>query len=139
MLADLLEARTTIGGEPGYAMKFVERYHSWLTVFDVVSLPGESYPVPQTALDSLPPLARALLEREGMIQFRGSDDADEQVFETVTLEWSDQTPLDRLAELTDADLSVHEATGSEANQQMTDTISCGVSELNSMKGRLSLG
>lgn len=109
LASELLEARTTLGGETRYAMKFVERSHSALTVFDIVSLPGESYPVPQTALESLPPLALALLEREGAIQFQGAYNAEEQVFETVNLHWTNRTTIDRLGELLEADLSVHEA------------------------------
>lgn len=52
-LADkLLESRTQVASETGYMMKFGDQSHSALTPFDIVTLPGQSYPVPESALDS---------------------------------------------------------------------------------------
>lgn len=107
--AELLESRTSLGGETPYAMKFVNETHSSLTVFDAISMPGDAYPLPENALDSLPPLARALLQQNGSIQFQGAYDPDERAFSTVELDWTKEDAVDRLASLLDGGLSVHEA------------------------------
>jgi hypothetical protein len=56
----LLEGRTQLAAETGYLMKFGDVSHRGLTPFDVASLHDvPAYPLPQTALDSLPPHVRA--------------------------------------------------------------------------------
>ena len=106
----LLESRTQIGSETGYMMKFVGHSHSALTPFDIVSLPGQSYPVPESALESLPAHVIAKLEQAGAVQIVGEYDTDDSVYHDVVIAWEDQDEIDRVAELlAENDLSLHEA------------------------------
>jgi hypothetical protein len=110
-LADqLLESRTQVGSETGYMMKFGNHSHSALTPFDFVSLPGQSYPVPASALDSLPSHVTAKLEQDGAVQIVGRYDPDDGVYEDVAIAWEEQDEIDRIAELVSGgEVSLHEA------------------------------
>ncbi|MFC7771946.1 hypothetical protein ACFQS5_24995 [Salinirubellus sp. GCM10025899] len=105
-----LEGRTQLASETGYLMKFGDVSHRGLTPFDVVSLHDvPAYPLPKTALESLPAHVRADLEQNGAVQMFASYDRDQHRFEDVTLAWEDQEFLERIAELVAGDLSLHEA------------------------------
>ena len=110
-LADqLLESRTQVGSETGYMMKFGDHSHSALSLFDFVSLPGQNYPVPQSALESLPAHIVAKLEQDGAIQIVGEYDPDSGRYENAAIAWETQDAIDRIAELLATDgVSVHEA------------------------------
>ena len=110
-LADqLLDSRTQVTSETGYMMKFGDQSHSALTPFDIVTLPGQSYPVPTSALESLPPHVTATLEQDGAVQIVGEYDPDSGVYNDVTIAWEHRDDIDRIAELiSSGDLSLHEA------------------------------
>jgi hypothetical protein len=109
-LADrLLETRTQLGSQTGYMMRFGDPDDRALTVFDVLSLPGTSYPVSTAALKSLPAFVRAELERAGAVQVFADYDPDDGFFGDVTMKWEDRTPIQRIAELLGAGHSLHEA------------------------------
>jgi hypothetical protein len=106
----LLEGRTQLASETGYLMKFGDVSHRGLTPFDVASLHDvPAYPLPQTAIESLPAHVRADLEQDGAVQMFASYDRESHRFEDVTLAWEEQDFLERLAELVAGDLSPHEA------------------------------
>ena len=109
-LADrLLEARTQLGSQTGYMMRFGEPDDRDLTVFDVLSMPGTSYPVSTAALDSLPAHVRAELERAGAVQIFADYDPDDGFFGDVAMKGEDRSPIDRIAELLGSGHSLHEA------------------------------
>ena len=84
----LLEGRTQLASETGYLMKFGDISHRGLTPFDVASLHDvPAYPLPQTALESLPAHVRADLEQDGAVQMFASYDRESHRFEDVTLAW----------------------------------------------------
>jgi hypothetical protein len=106
----LLEGRTQLASETGYLMKFGDVSHRGLTPFDVASLHDvPAYPLPKTALESLPAHVRADLEQNGAVQMFGSYDREQHRFEAVALAWDEQEFLERIAELVAGDCSLHEA------------------------------
>lgn len=64
----MLESRTKVASETGFMMKFGERSHRAVTVYDAYDLGGQGYPVSENALESLPAYIRATLERDGVVQ-----------------------------------------------------------------------
>jgi hypothetical protein len=110
LATSLLEGRTQLAAETGYLMKFGNVSHRSLTPFDVASLQDvPAYPLPKTALDSLPANVRADLEQTGAIQMFAQYNRDDHHFEDVALVWEDQDFLERISELVAGDLSLHEA------------------------------
>jgi len=106
----LLEGRTQLTAETSYLMKFGDESHRGLTFFDVATLHDvPAYPLPQTALDSLPAHVRAELEQNGATQMVASYDPENHQFENIDLAWDDQDFLERVTELIAGDLSLHEA------------------------------
>lgn len=106
----LLEGRTQLAAETGYLMKFGDVSHRGLTPFDVASLHDiPAYPLPETALESLPAHVRADLEQNGAVQMFASYDRERHRFENIVLAWEEQEFLERIAELVAGDLSLHEA------------------------------
>lgn len=106
----LLEGRTQLAAETGYLMKFGDVSHRGLTPFDVASLHDiPAYPLPETALESLPAHVRADLEQNGAVQMFASYDRERHRFENIALAWEEQEFLERIAELVAGDLSLHEA------------------------------
>jgi hypothetical protein len=106
----LLEGRTQLTAETSYLMKFGDESHRGLTPFDVATLHDvPAYPLPQTALDSLPAHVRAELEQNGATQMVASYDPENHQFENIDLAWDDQDFLERVTELIAGDLSLHEA------------------------------
>ena len=106
----LLEGRTQLASETGYLMKFGDVSHRGLTPFDVASLHDvPAYPLPKTALESLPAHVRADLEQNGAVQMFGSYDREQHRFEDVALAWEEQEFLERIAELVAGDCSLHKA------------------------------
>lgn len=98
------------GIRPAISMKFGDESHRSLTPFDVASLHDvPAYPLPETALDSLPAHVRAELEQNGAIQMIASYDPENHRFEEVDLAWDDQDFLERVTELIAGELSLHEA------------------------------
>lgn len=65
-------ARTSLNSETGFMMRFANTdAHQQLNAFDILTLPDlTSYPVPESAIDSLPATLRAELEQTGFIQLR---------------------------------------------------------------------
>jgi hypothetical protein len=106
----LLEGRTQLASETGYLMKFGDVSHRGLTPFDVASLHDvPAYPLPKSALESLPAHVRADLEQNGAVQMFASHDREQHRFEDVALAWEEQEFLERIAEQIAGDLSLHEA------------------------------
>ncbi len=110
LVTSLLEGRTQLSAETSYLMKFGDHSHHGLTPFDVASLQDvPAYPLPETALESLPAHVRADLEREGAVQMFATYNPDTHQFDDVALAWDDQDFLERVTELIAGDLSLHEA------------------------------
>ena len=106
----LLESRTQVGSETGYMMKFGDHSHSALSLFDFVSLPGQSYPVPESAFESLPAHVVSKLEQDGAVQIVGQYDPEAGQYTDVSLAWQERDELDRIVELlATGDVSLHEA------------------------------
>jgi hypothetical protein len=106
----MLESRTKVASETGYMMKFGERSHRALTVYDAYDLGGQGYPVSETALDSLPAYIRANLERDGNVQILTRYDTENSEFTGTSLA-SEPTPEEfivRMALFLDQGLSLHE-------------------------------
>jgi hypothetical protein len=107
----LLETRSNLSSTTGYMMKFGDAAQQSLTVYDVLSLPGQSYPVSQSAYDSLPPYIRTTLERDGVVQILTHYDATDGIFTESTLadEPAPGELIARIASLLGHGLSLHEA------------------------------
>ena len=89
-------------------MKFGDAVQQSLTVYDVLSLPGQSYPVSQTAYESLPAYIRARLERDRVVQILAHYDADGRFTESSLAD--EPTPdelIARIASLLGQGLSLH--------------------------------
>lgn len=70
--SDANGARTALNSDSGYMMRFAhaDRYRQ-LSAHDILTIPHlTSYPVPQTALSSLPATIRAELENRGIIRIK---------------------------------------------------------------------
>lgn len=87
LAAALQESRTQVTSQTGYLMRFGDATHRDLTVFDVVSLPIQSYPVSESAFASLPARVRERLADVGGVQIVAKYDPDEGVFQDVA--WLD--------------------------------------------------
>lgn len=96
---DLLQRRKQVTSETGYMMKFAGERHRELTPFDILTLPGKSYPISIPALDTLPPHVRAELDSTGAVKLLGDYNPETGSFEHVSLEWEDKSVIDRVAEL----------------------------------------
>lgn len=107
----LLETRSNLSSTTGYMMKFGDAAHQLLTVYDVLSLPGQSYPVSQTAYDSLPPYIQAMLERDDVVQILTHYDSTDGIFTETSLadEPDPDELIERVASLLGHGLSLHEA------------------------------
>jgi hypothetical protein len=107
----LLETRSNLSSTTGYMMKFGDAAQQSLTVYDVLSLSGQSYPVSQSAYDSLPPYIRATLERDGVVQILTHYDSTDSIFTKSTLadEPEPAELIARIARLLGHGLSLHEA------------------------------
>jgi len=91
--------RGKINIDTGYVMRFVDPELRHMTVFDLCSSPEDrSFPVPENALQSLPPGLRGILEEQGYLQIQGDYDKTTQEFVDVLLGW-DVAPEDPLDEL----------------------------------------
>lgn len=109
LVEEILESRTQPGSQTGYMMRFGDLEHRGLNPFDVISLPGKSYPVSESALDSLPAFVRANLEQDGSVQIIANYDPDEGIFSDVSFKWEERSTIDRIAELMGMGRSLHEA------------------------------
>jgi hypothetical protein len=92
-------SRGKIKVERGFVMRFVDPELRHLSVFDICSIPEEqSFPVPESALRSLPPGLRGILEEQGYLQIQGEYDSTTQEFVDVMLGWEKDLddPLDEL-------------------------------------------
>lgn len=87
LAAALKESRTRVTSQTGYFMRFGGASHRELTVFDVVGLPGRSYPVSESAYASLPEDVRDHLTETGSTQIVATYDSDSGVFRDVS--WPD--------------------------------------------------
>jgi len=88
--------------DTGYVMRFVDPDLRYLTVFDICSIPEyRSFPVPENALQSLPPGLRGILEEKEYIRIQGNYDKTTQEFVDVLLGWEVQLddPLDELMKI----------------------------------------
>jgi hypothetical protein len=106
----MLESRTKVTSETGYMMKFGERSHRALSVYDAYDLGGQGYPVSESALDSLPAYIRANLERDGNVQILARYDTENSGFTDTSLA-SEPTPdelIARMALFLSQGLSLHE-------------------------------
>ena len=106
----MLESRTKVASETGYMMKFGERSHRAVTVYDAYDLGGQGYPVSENALDSLPAYIRANLERDGSVQILAQYDPENSEFTNTSLA-SEPTPdelIARMAVFLNRGLSLHE-------------------------------
>lgn len=107
----LLETRSNLSSTTGYMMRFGDPVQQSLTVYDVLSLPGQSYPVSATAYESLPPYIRATLERDGIVQILTHYDSTDGIFTESSLveEPEPGELIARVASLLGHGLSLHEA------------------------------
>jgi hypothetical protein len=107
-----IESRKKVSSETGYVMKFGERSHRALTVYDAYELGGKGYPVSESVLDSLPAYIRAELERDGNVQILTHYDTAKGEFTDTSLA-SEPTLYElfvRIAIFLDHGLSLHEST-----------------------------
>jgi hypothetical protein len=107
----LLETRSNLSSTTGFMMKFGDAVQQSLTVYDALALPGQTYPVSQTAYESLPPSIRAMLERDGVVQILTHYDSTDSRFTQSSLadEPAPEALIARIARLLDHGLSLHEA------------------------------
>jgi hypothetical protein len=107
----LLKTRSNLSSTTGYMMKFGDLSQQSLTVYDVLSLPGQSYPVSVTAYESLPPYIRATLERDSVVQILTHYDSTDSIFTESSLvdEPEPGELIARIASLLGHGLSLHEA------------------------------
>lgn len=96
---ELAESRTQPTSPSGYMMRFDPLEYLHLSPFDVVEVEGDSYPVPETALDSLPVHIQAELEDARAVQLVANYDSDAGVFESAFLPDLDKPFAERAAEL----------------------------------------
>jgi hypothetical protein len=105
-----IESRKKVSSETGYVMKFGERSHRALTVYDTYELGGKGYPVSKSVLDSLPAYIRAELERDGNVQILTHYDTANSEFTDTSLA-DEPTPdelIARMGAFLDHGLSLHE-------------------------------
>lgn len=86
----LLKNRTKLTSETGFMMVFGEQHHRKVSTYAAYDLGGDSYPVSQSAFDSLPPYIRATLDRDETAQILARYDPD-------IGEFIDISPADRPA------------------------------------------
>jgi len=91
-------------------MKFGERSHRAVTIYDAYDLGVQGYPVSETALDSLPAYIRADLERDGHVQVLAYYDTETGEFTGVSLasEPTSDELIARMALFLSQGLSLHE-------------------------------
>jgi len=97
--------------ESGFVMRFIDRVlvSSPLSAMDIAKIPAfRDYPVPQSALASLPAMVVNKAEDQGYVQFRGVYSQEKQTFDDVTLGW-DLEITDPLHKM----MRIYETTGSE--------------------------
>jgi hypothetical protein len=99
----LEESRTQASSETGFMMRFDDPDCLRLNVFDVVEMPGESYPVPRSALESLPAHIQADLEREDVVQLEADYDSASGEFVGPKLHAEDKPFAYRASELMEFD------------------------------------
>jgi hypothetical protein len=88
-----------INAQTGFVMEFVDPELHRLSVFDIVAIPElKSWPVPESALASLPDGLRGTLYQQGYVKLQGRYDNDEQAFDDVQRGWA-VTPDNRLDQL----------------------------------------
>jgi len=88
--------------DTGYVMRFVDADLRHCSVFDICSVPElPSYPVSETALDSLTRQQRGVLDQQGYLRIQAAYDSDIQSFQGVQKGWElpADDPLDRLMEV----------------------------------------
>jgi hypothetical protein len=105
-----IKSRKKVSSETGYVMKFGERSHRALTVYDAYELGGKAYPVSKSVLDSLPAYIRADLERDGNVQILTHYDTAKGEFMDTSLA-DEPTPdelIARMGAFLDHGLSLHE-------------------------------
>jgi hypothetical protein len=91
----------TIAPETGYVMQFINRQFvsSPLSVLDIATIPEmKAYPVPETAIESLPEIVINKADTQGYVRFTGDYSIVDQVFENITLGWDTGSvnPLEKL-------------------------------------------
>ncbi len=83
-------------------MRFVDPELRHFSVFDICSIPEErSFPVPESALESLPIGLRGILEEQGFLQIQCTYDQTSQEFVDVLMGWDTEPdePLDNLMQI----------------------------------------
>ena len=80
---ELQENRTQLTSETGFMMVFGNQMHRNMSSFAAYDLGGDSYPVSEAALDSLPAHIQAALERDGTHQILAHYDPDSGEFVDV--------------------------------------------------------
>jgi hypothetical protein len=108
----LLENRTKLTSETGFMMVFGERNHRKVSTYAAYDLGGDSYPVSQSAFNSLPPYVRATLNRDETAQILAQYDPD--IGEFVDISPTDRPApeedlIDWIATHIEDGLSLHEA------------------------------
>jgi hypothetical protein len=107
----LPENRTKLTSETGFMMVFGEQDHRKVSTYAAYDLGGDSYPVSQSAFDSLPPYVRGTLERDEEIQILAQYDPGTGEFTDVSLA-NEPTPgeiVDWIGANIGNGLSLHEA------------------------------
>ena len=96
--------RGTITPETGYVMRFIDAELRHFPVYDLCSMVElPSFPIPDSALDSLTRQQRGILEHQGHLRIQAAYNSDTQSFEHVQQGWElpINDPLDRLMQLTE--------------------------------------
>lgn len=95
----LAESRAQPSSQTGIMMKFSPVEYANLSAFDILDTDGSSYPVPPSALDSLPPQVRAELWETGSVQIIAMYDSEAGEFESAHLPGDEKPFAKRVAEL----------------------------------------
>ena len=96
--------RGNINPETGFVMRFIDADLRHFSVYDLCSLVElASFPIPQSALESLTRQQRGILEQQGHLRIQAAYDSDQQEFDHVQQGWElpVDDPLDRLMDLTE--------------------------------------
>jgi hypothetical protein len=91
-----------IKSESGFVMRFVQPQYHHLSVADISQIPSlPSYPVPESAIASLPKYIVNRADENEHVKFQARYDEEQQEFSDVELDWESEIedPMDALAEL----------------------------------------
>ena len=97
--AKILENRASLGSETGCMMRFAPLRYGGLEPSDIEDLVDTSYPVPRSALDSLPAHIEAKLDDQDYVQFFARYDRENSEFHDIRLRRDQTDAIDEMMEL----------------------------------------